>query len=80
MLEAVSQPLQQGITLAPIWAETVSYLVLLSSKFAEYVQVMLGGIVFQMVAITLYMALAAEFLIRFFNDKPFKRPYNETIR
>ena len=37
---------------------------------------MLGGIIFQMVAITLYMALAIEFLVRYLNDKPFHRDNN----
>jgi hypothetical protein len=32
----------------------------------------LGGIVFQLVAITLYTFLAAEFLIRFIKDKPIR--------
>lgn len=40
-------------------------------------RIMLGGIIFQMIAITLYMILAIEFLIRYINDKPFQRPDNE---
>jgi hypothetical protein len=35
-------------------------------------RIMLGGIVFQMFAITIYMALAVEFVYRFWNDKPFE--------
>ncbi|OCH85658.1 RTA1-domain-containing protein [Obba rivulosa] len=35
--------------------------------------IMLGGIVFQMAAITVYMIFAAEFLVRYVLDKPFKR-------
>jgi hypothetical protein len=32
----------------------------------------LGGIVFQLVAITMYTCLAAEFLLRFIKDKPIR--------
>ena len=35
-------------------------------------RIMLGGIVFQLVAITIYMGLALEFLYRFWHDKPYK--------
>ena len=35
-------------------------------------KIMLGGIVFQMIAITIYMALAIEFVYRFWHHKPFK--------
>lgn len=38
---------------------------------------MLGGIIFQMIAITIYMILAIEFILRYLNDKPFQRSYNE---
>ena len=38
---------------------------------------MLGGIVIQMIAITIYMVLAIEFVYRYLNDKPFQRPDNE---
>jgi hypothetical protein len=38
--------------------------------------IMLGGIIFQMVAITFYMALAIEFVVRYLNDKPFQRANN----
>lgn len=38
---------------------------------------MLGGIIFQMFAITIYTILAIEFLLRYINDKPFQRPDNE---
>ena len=38
---------------------------------------MLGGIVFQMIAITFYMGLAIEFVYRYLTDKPFQRPDNE---
>ena len=38
---------------------------------------MLGGIVFQMIAITAYMFLAIEFIYRYLNDKPFQRPDND---
>ncbi|KAF9790457.1 RTA1-domain-containing protein [Thelephora terrestris] len=40
-------------------------------------RIMLGGIVFQMIAITGYMILAIEFIFRYLNDKPFQRPDNE---
>ena len=40
-------------------------------------RIMLGGIVFQMVAITIYMILAIEFIVRYLSDKPFQRPDNE---
>lgn len=33
-----------------------------------------------MIALTAYILLGTEFLIRFLKDKPFKRPYNETLR
>ncbi|KAJ3919837.1 RTA1-like protein [Lentinula edodes] len=35
--------------------------------------VMLGGIVFQMATITVYILFASEFFIRYFNDKPLDR-------
>ena len=35
-------------------------------------RIMLGGIVFQMLAITIYMALAIEFVYRFWHNKPFE--------
>lgn len=35
-------------------------------------KIMLGGIVFQLIAITIYMGLAIEFVYRFLNDKPFE--------
>jgi hypothetical protein len=35
-------------------------------------RIMLGGIVFQLVAITAYMGLALDFLYRFWNGKPYK--------
>ncbi|KIP03964.1 hypothetical protein PHLGIDRAFT_214753 [Phlebiopsis gigantea 11061_1 CR5-6] len=35
--------------------------------------IMLAGIVFQMAAITIYMALATEFILRFLNDRPIRR-------
>ncbi|KAJ4493559.1 RTA1 like protein-domain-containing protein [Lentinula edodes] len=35
--------------------------------------VMLGGIVFQMATITVYILFASEFFIRYFNDKPLNR-------
>jgi hypothetical protein len=38
---------------------------------------MLGGILFQMIAITVYMILAVEFIFRYIGDKPFQRPDNE---
>jgi len=38
---------------------------------------MLGGIIFQLIAITFYMVLATEFIYRYVNDKPFQRPDNE---
>lgn len=40
-------------------------------------KIMLGGIVFQMIAITIYMFLAIEFIYRYLNDKPFQRPDND---
>ncbi|TFK64177.1 RTA1-domain-containing protein [Pluteus cervinus] len=42
--------------------------------------IMLGGIVFQFVIITLYMALATEFLIRYTNDNPFTDRTNSSPR
>ncbi|KAI0321512.1 RTA1-domain-containing protein [Amylostereum chailletii] len=38
--------------------------------------IMLGGIVFQLVAIICYVALAAEFLFRYINDRPIGRRNN----
>ncbi|EIM90022.1 RTA1-domain-containing protein [Stereum hirsutum FP-91666 SS1] len=35
--------------------------------------IMLGGIVFQLVAIVVYACLAAEFFFRYFTDRPFRR-------
>ena len=35
-------------------------------------RIMLGGIVFQMLAITVYMGLAIEFIYRFWHNKPFE--------
>ena len=35
-------------------------------------RIMLGGIAFQMFAITIYMGLAIEFIYRFWHNKPFK--------
>lgn len=35
-------------------------------------RIMLGGIVFQLFAITVYMGLAVEFVYRFLNEKPFE--------
>lgn len=35
-------------------------------------RIMLGGIVFQMLTITIYMGLAIEFVYRFWYNKPFK--------
>ena len=35
-------------------------------------RIMLGGIVFQLFAITVYMVLAVEFVYRFLNKKPFE--------
>lgn len=35
-------------------------------------RIMLGGIVFQMIAITIYMGLALDFLYRFWYNKPYK--------
>jgi len=40
-------------------------------------KIMLGGIVFQMLAITIYMVLAVEFVYRYLTDKPFQRPHND---
>jgi hypothetical protein len=40
-------------------------------------KIMLGGIVFQMIAITFYMILAVEFIFRYLSDKPFQRPNND---
>jgi len=39
--------------------------------------VMLGGIIFQMAAIIVYVTLASEFMFRLFRDKPLKRSYAE---
>lgn len=38
---------------------------------------MLGGIIFQMIAVTFYMILAVEFIVRYVNDKPFQRANNQ---
>jgi hypothetical protein len=40
-------------------------------------RIMLGGIIFQMFAITVYMILALEFVYRYLSDKPFQRSDNE---
>lgn len=40
-------------------------------------RIMLGGIIFQMIAITAYMIFAVEFIYRYLKDKPFQRPNNE---
>lgn len=40
-------------------------------------RIMLGGIIFQMIAITIYMILAIEFILRYLGDKPFQRSDNE---
>lgn len=40
-------------------------------------KIMLGGIVFQMIAITIYMILAIEFIFRYLSDKPFQRRDND---
>ncbi|EMD32393.1 hypothetical protein CERSUDRAFT_88029 [Gelatoporia subvermispora B] len=42
--------------------------------------IMLGGIIFQLIAITVYMVLAAEFLVRYIMDKPFKRGDDRTVK
>jgi len=39
--------------------------------------IMLVGIIFQMVALTFYMMLAVEFVIRYLRDKPFQRANNQ---
>jgi len=39
--------------------------------------IMLGGIIFQMIAVTFYMILAVEFIVRYVNDKPFQRANNQ---
>ena len=38
---------------------------------------MLVGIVFQLVAITIYVMLAAEFIMRYLKKQPFKRAHND---
>ena len=38
---------------------------------------MLGGIIFQMIAITFYMILGIEFIFRYQYNKPFHRPDDE---
>jgi hypothetical protein len=40
-------------------------------------RIMLGGIIFQMIAITVFMGLASEFIYRYLTDKPFQREDNE---
>jgi len=37
--------------------------------------IMLGGIVFQMLSITIYMALASEFILRYLHDRPLRATY-----
>jgi RTA1 like protein len=39
--------------------------------------IMLGGIVFQLVAIIVYLFLALEFIVRFMTNKPFQRAGDE---
>jgi hypothetical protein len=39
--------------------------------------IMLVGIVIQMIAVTIYSALAFEFVFRYVKDKPFQRPNNQ---
>jgi hypothetical protein len=41
---------------------------------------MLGGIVFQLVAIVVYMALGTHFYYRYRNDKPMRRDEKATPR
>jgi len=38
--------------------------------------IMLVGIIIQMIAVTIYMFLAIEFILRYVKDKPFERPNN----
>jgi len=40
--------------------------------------IMLGGIVLQMVAITIYVLFAGEFFLRYFNDKPVRGKWTST--
>lgn len=39
--------------------------------------IMLSGIIIQMIAVTIYMILAVEFVVRYLRDKPFQRPNNQ---
>jgi RTA1 like protein len=39
--------------------------------------IMLGGIVFQTVALVFYLLLASEFIIRYVKEKPIQRAFNE---
>ncbi|KAJ3558822.1 hypothetical protein NM688_g700 [Phlebia brevispora] len=39
--------------------------------------IMLGGIAFQLAAITIYVALATEFILRFYGDRPVRGPKKE---
>jgi len=39
--------------------------------------IMLSGIIIQMIAVTFYMILAVEFIVRYLRDKPFERPNND---
>lgn len=40
---------------------------------------MLGGIVFQLVAIVAYVILASEFLLRYYHDSPVRYSYSTTV-
>jgi hypothetical protein len=74
------RPLLLRITRAPSWVDTVSPSELKILLISQRHEVMLVGIIVQMVALTLYIVLAAEFMFRFIKDRPFKRPNEETIR
>lgn len=39
--------------------------------------IMLSGIIIQMIAVTFYMILTVEFIVRYLRDKPFQRPNND---
>lgn len=41
--------------------------------------IMLGGIVFQLVAIVAYVILASEFLLRYYHDSPVRYSYSATV-
>jgi hypothetical protein len=50
------------------------------SSFTQGGNIMLGGVVFQLVAIAAYVALAPEFLWRYFTDRPLRVALSPLVR